>query len=171
MIRKVWSKRIGKVFLISLALIIAGTGTALAYFTLTSSGTGYVQDDPPPTFSVVLTAPTGGELAPGNGVIDSIGFTVTNSTSTDQTINGETWTLTTDSNGGIYDTLTNQFVDGCQASWFSVDGGDGGVQLPHTVTPGASLDNGGMTVTMPADPGVNQDACQGLDPQVSVSIS
>ena len=165
------TRRARRVILISTAIVFLTAGAAFAYFTLTDSGTGYVTDDPPATFTITLTAPTGGQLAPGNGVIDSIGFTVTNATSTAQTVNNETWALTTDSNGGVYDTLTSQYVDGCQASWFTVVGGDGGVALPHSLAAGASLDNGGLTVTMPADAGTDQSACQGLDPQVTVTVS
>ncbi len=100
-----------------------------------------------------------------------VGFTLINQLGYAQTINAETYSITTDAAGGIYDVNSNAFVDGCLASWFTLIGQDGGTALPVTLQPGQSIQGGTMTVTMPAAPTVNQSACAGVAVQVEVADS
>lgn len=156
-------------WLVGLAVIGAvlfAASSAYAYITTTSAGTGFVTIEPGAAFTVSLSPPTGGPLAPG-GAQETIAFTVTNSTGTTQILHSETYSIVTDSAGGIYDTLSSRFVDTCLAQWLTASGGDGGVAYPATLAPGASLTNGAVTVSM-NDSGGSQNACAGLDPQVEV---
>lgn len=144
--------------------------TAWAFFNLDASGNSYVEVAPASPWVVTVAAPTGGFLSPGSGT-DTDTFTIINNTANTQTLNTVTWSLTTDANGGIFDTITNAFVDGCQVSWFSLGGGDGGILLPHSFATGTGITGGAVTVTMPANTTVNESACMGTNPQVTVSAT
>ena len=155
-----------------LALVIIAplllAGSAYAYFAL-SVGTGHVTVADPLNLTITLSAPIGTPLTPG-GPQQEVPFTVTNNTSQPQTLSAESFAMTSDTAGGVYDTVTNQYVDTCLASWFSVSGGDGGVPLPKVLSQGQSLTAGLVFVTM-SNSGTDQSACVNLQPQVTVAAS
>lgn len=151
-----------------LALMASG---AYAYFNLDASGNGYVTDEPASPWVVTVATPTGGYLAPGNGAVDTDNVTIINGSSSPAALNAMTAALTMDPAGGVYDAITQKFVDGCLASWFTVTWGDGGVPLPHTYAPGTGATLAAVQVTMPANSGTDQSPCMGLNPQVTVGAS
>ena len=80
-------------------------------------------------------------------------------------------TLTQDANGGVFDTISQTYVDACQASWFVSNGTISGGWTPPLVVQPASPATVNATVYMPANATVNQTACAGLSPQFTVSVS
>ena len=144
-------------------------GAAYAYFEQ-DTATSHVNVAAVASFTILISPPTGGALSPGVGT-EIVPFTVINQLNHPQTVNAETFAVTTDAAGGIYDTNTDTFVDSCLASWFDAEGGDGGVPLPDILQTGQMLANGAITVTMPANPTTDESACSGLSPQVSVTVS
>lgn len=153
--------------LIAVPLLLMGT--AFAYFAL-NTGTGNFTVSNA-GFTITLQSATGSPLAPGNGATQTIPFTLTNNTNQTLTLNSETATVSADVAGGIYDTLTSRWIDTCSASWFTLTWGDGGIPLPATVAPGASLTAGAIFVTMPPNTSLNQNACAGTSPQVMLSVT
>lgn len=170
MIKRALATRKRRIIALCTLLFVLMAGIASAYFVLVSQGTGHVTDAPVPPFSVILAPPTGGPLSPGVNV-DTVTFTIKNTTDSTQTLQSESWSLSTDDNGGVYDTITGVYVDGCQASWFTIDGGDGGVTLPSSMPAGTSFTGGAVTVSMPINTAVDQSGCEGLSPQVEVTAS
>lgn len=144
-------------------------GAAFAYFNL-DQATSHVNVATTPNFMISIAQPTGTALSPGSGT-ETVLFSVVNQVNT-QTLNSATYALTSDTAGGIYDTVSNTYIDSCLASWFDVSGTLGaGITLPMTVQAGQAIYTGSITVTMPADPTDNQTACEGLSPQVSVTLN
>jgi hypothetical protein len=143
---------------VAAAYFIANTGTGS--FTVGNAG-----------FSVVLQPATGPSLAPGNNATQTIDFTVTNNTNSAITLNTETAAITTDQAGGVLDTTSGQYVDSCLAIWFSTTWGDGGVPLPRSMAPGSALTYGEIFIVMPANTSINQNACSGLTPAVSLTVT
>ncbi len=144
-------------------------GVAYAYFNA-NYGLGHVDVENPPSFTVSIQPPAGTPLSPGSGS-EVVGFTLINQLGYAQTIHAETYSITTDPAGGIYDVNTNAFNDSCDAVWFTLMGQDGGTVLPVTLQPGQSIQGGTMTVTMPANATVNESACAGVAVQVEVADS
>lgn len=147
--------------------VLAGAGMALAYFTSTGSGTGHAAVGNASPYAVAVATATGGPLLPGSGS-QTVTYVVTNTGSGAEDLNATAAALTTDASGGVYDTTSGTFVDGCQASWFTVAITD--PNLPVDLAPGGSYSAGSATITM-QDSGTNQDACEGLTPQVTVSAN
>ncbi|HZU73851.1 MAG TPA: hypothetical protein VE990_13865 [Acidimicrobiales bacterium] len=76
--------------------------------------------------------------------------------------------VTANSSGYVLDTASgNAAVTGCLASWFSVD--NTGAPTAQEVTAG-SVVTGTAAVTM-TDVNASQDSCQGVSPQVTISVS
>jgi hypothetical protein len=163
MLRKFRTK--GTVVVLGIVAALAVAGGAIAYFTSTGSGTGNAKVGSASNWTVAVGAYTGGPLYPGAGS-ENVPFTITNASSGAQELQTTTAALTKDAGGGVYDTTTQAYVDGCQASWFTV--------TDNTPTPavdlagGAQYTSGNATVTM-QDSQSNQDSCQGLTPQVTVN--
>lgn len=158
-----------KFWLLLVGLPLLMVGSAYAYFAI-NQATSHVNVASAPDFFISIAQPTGTPLAPGVGS-ETVLFSVVNQQSQPQTLNGETYALTTDLAGGVYDTNTNAFVDSCLASWFTITGTPGtGVTFPTTLQPGGAIYTGSITVTMPADPNDDQTSCAGLAPQVSVAV-
>jgi hypothetical protein len=148
------------------AAVLGGGGMlAFAYFTSTGAGTGNATVGSASHWTVAAAAPTGPALLPGFGT-DTVTYTVTNPSSGHQGFNTTTAALTTDANGGVYDTVNHQYVDGCLATWFTVVN-----TAPAAAdVPGGNSVSGSLTISLN---NVNsaQDACQGLNPQVTISAS
>jgi hypothetical protein len=162
-VKKLRTKK-GLAILLAGAIVLGGAGAALAYFTSTGNGTGNATVGTAGSWTVATSAPTGGLLYPGTGT-DTVAYTVTNSGSGYQELNGTTAALTTDVAGGVFDTTTHAFVDGCQASWFTVTN----TTVSGDVAPSADLSSS-LTITM-QDSGTVQDPCKNLTPQVTISAS
>lgn len=158
-----------KYLLAFLAVPLLLMGTAAAYFAL-NSGTGNFTVSNA-GFTIALAPPTSPAVAPGNGATQTINFTLTNNTTQTLTLNTETATISTDANGGIYDTLGSTWHDTCSANWFLITWGDGGIPLPTQVTASNALTAGQIFVTMPANTALNQNSCAGLSPQISLAVS
>jgi len=150
--------------LVSGAIVLGGAGAALAYFTSTGSGTGNATVGASANWAVATSAPTGGPLYPGTGT-DTVAYTVTNTDSGFQELNGTSAVLTTDAAGGVFDTTTQAFVDTCQASWFTVTN----TSVSGDVAASADLSSS-LTISL-NDSGTNQDFCEHLAPQVTISAS
>jgi hypothetical protein len=122
-------------------------------------------------WTVASTASSGGPLFPGSGS-EAIPFTVTNASAGQQAINSIATALTTDNSGGVFDTTSGVFVDGCLASWFTVS--NTVPSFPYDLAgtnPGAAgVYSGTATLTMQDAPTVAQDACQGLTPQIKITV-
>jgi hypothetical protein len=145
-------------------LTLGLAGAALAYFTSTGSGTGNATVGTSGNWTVATSAPTGGLLYPGVGT-DTVAYTVTNDGSGYQELNGTTAALTTDVAGGVFDTNTNAYNDSCEASWFTVTN----TSVSGDVAASADLSSS-LTIQL-NDSGTDQDACQGVDPQVTISAT
>ncbi len=161
--KKLRSRKIITV-LVAGGIVLGGAGAALAYFTSTGNGTGNATVGASTDWLVTTQAPTGGLLYPGTGT-DTVDYTVTNQSTGYQELNGTTAALTTDVGGGVYDTTTSAFVDGCLASWFTVTN----TTVSGDVAAAGSLSSN-VTIAL-NDSGTNQDTCENLTPQVTVSAS
>lgn len=150
--------------LVAGAIVLGGAGATLAYFTSTGSGTGNATVGTSTDWSVSVAAGTGGPLYPGAGT-ETIGYTVTNPGTGQQELNATSAALTSDVAGGVFDTNTSAYVDTCLASWFTVTN----TTVSGDVAPAGSLSSS-LTVVL-NDSGTDQDACQGIAPQVTVSAS
>ena len=151
----------------ALVLPLLMAGGAYAYF-IANTAMSHVNVENAPSFMIQTAQPTGTPLAPGVGsqIVD---FTVANQLTHAQTVPGEEYAVTSDTSGGVYDTVTNAYNDQCLAIWFAIVG-DSGTTLPTTLQPGQALSGGTITVTMPNDPNDNQGFCSGVSPQISVTV-
>jgi hypothetical protein len=145
------------------ALVLGGAGAAFAYFTSTGSGTGQASVGSAANWNVIA-GPVSGTMLPGSGT-STIVFTVKNVGNGNQKDNGDTVAMA--SSGGNV-TQNGTVVSGCLASWFTpaigvdnASGTDFAAGTSQTVT---------VTVTM-TDAAVAQDACQGVTPDVTLSVS
>ena len=153
------------------ALVLGTGGAAFAYFTNTGSGTGSATVGSPGGWGVQQTASTGGPLYPGAGTV-VLTFTITNNGSGNQEFTNATPSVpafgtTADAQTGSPATD----IPGCTAGWFSA------VIDPSNGDPGinTSIPTGGTTtikvdVTMNDKP-VDQGACKGATPNISLSVS
>ena len=151
---------------IAAATVLAGGGAAFAYFGASGSGTGSATVGTTGTWQVTQ-AGTSGTIYPGSGS-SVITFSVKNTGTGDQQFSTATAAVNSDSGGNIQTGGSNTSVSGCLASWFS-----------PSVTSDTSINTnvaGGNTVTvqvtvsMPSS-SVNQNACEGATPNVTLSIS
>jgi hypothetical protein len=150
--------------LVAGAIALGGAGAALAYFTSSGSGTGNATVGTSTAFVVATSAPTGGLLYPGTGD-DNVAYTITNPAgSGTQNLSTTSAALTTDTNGGVYDTKTSAFNDSCLASWFTVTNN---APTYGEIADGASV-SGSADIVL-NDVNVDQDACQGVYPQVTIT--
>jgi hypothetical protein len=154
---------------IAAGLTLGIAGAALAYFTATGSGTGHGTVGTSSPLAVNVSACTGPALVPGVGT-QLCDFTVVNTAGNgSQSFTTTSAALTTDAGGGVYDTTSAAFVDGCQASWFDVSVTT--QPTPTTLADGGSATGGVVTLTMPANTTTNQNPCKTLTPQITVSAS
>jgi hypothetical protein len=155
------------------AALVAGIGgAAFAYFTSTGSGTGNGQVGSATNFTVTVAAYTGSaNLYPGTGS-QNVTYTVTNSGSGDQLLTSTSAALTADVNGDVFDTTANATAVGCKASWFTVTNHQPTTPaVPATLAGGASATGGNVDLSMPSNSTDNQDPCQGVTPQITVSAT
>jgi hypothetical protein len=147
-------------------LVVAGS--AFAYFTSTGSGTGSATVGSASNWTVTPATATGGPLYPGSGsmVID---YTVTNASSGHQDLTATSSTVA--SSGGNV-TQAGVPVTGCLAAWFTATNTPPTTPgaLPQDLAGGASETGGYVTVTM-TDAAANQNVCQGVKPDITISAS
>jgi len=150
-------RKIGKKKLIvagvATAVIAAGAGTALAYWTTTGSGQGTATTGTSTNWNVTIDSTTTGDLSP-DGPTDVISFHVQNPGSGVQNLQNTVATVTGTSNPG------------CGAADFyapvtSITYG--------SVAAGATVD-GTFTLRM-KDTGVDQEACKGATVNLNVDAS
>jgi hypothetical protein len=144
-----------------MALLLVGG--AYAYFTSTGTGTGTASVGSSTAFAVSFGTTTGGPLYPGAGS-QALPYTVTNPAGGGSQ-NLTTTTAKVASSGGNVTQAGTPFA-GCLAAWFTATNA-----APPSVNlvPGASA-TGSVAVTM-QDSGTNQDPCQGVAPDITVSAS
>lgn len=144
--------------------VIGGTIAAYAYFTSQGSGSGAASVGTATPWTVSGVSTTGGPLKPASGT-ETIGYTVTNSSSGQQKLNAVTVSVVNDGSGNVLNSASGDAaVAGCLVSWFSVD--NSGAPSAANLAGGGSV-TGSATVTM-TDSGTSQDACQGVSPKLNV---
>ncbi len=155
------SRKVAAVAL-TVGLVVGGGGAAFAYFTSGGTGTGSVTvGSTGPTDFAVTQSGTVGDLYPG---ADPVPFTVRaqNTGTGDEHVDAITVAVASDPETGYALDSAGDPIDGCQASWFTVDSpvsvGDGGT----TLSPGAYSEPAGSSIGL-TEAGVDQDACQGAD--------
>jgi len=151
---------------VAVALTLGLAGGAFAYFKSTATNTNAYVTVGSAGWSITSVSTSGGPLYPNAGTED-VYFNVNNTGGGAQLLSSVGVSLTTDS-VGVYDANTAKFVDGCLASWFNVTevaGAPGGTYGPGTVTPTYEF-----AITLP-DSGTDQSACEGLYPQLTISVS
>jgi hypothetical protein len=163
------SRRFNKKYVVAAVGVVAAlaiSAAAIAFFTDSGTGTGNASVGTSSSYLVTTDALTGGPLYPGSGT-ENVAYHVKNESSGQQQVSSITAVLTTDVAGGVYDTTTTAFVDGCKASWFTLTNHPG--TLPDNLAGGAT--HSGSVDVILTDSGTNQDPCKNLTPQVTVHAS
>jgi hypothetical protein len=153
-----------------MALVLGGAGAAFAYFTSTGTGTGTGSVGTAATYTVVVSAPTGGPLTPGSEG-ESFTYTVQNPGSGTQQISGATISVAPDA---------AHATAGCLAAWYQVSGPGIGTpansanQLyatPVSIPGGTTSSDAQLTFTVSlVNAPVDQSACEGDAPVVTVAV-
>jgi hypothetical protein len=177
-----------KVAAIGLAagLALGAAGIAAAYFTTDGSGTGTASVGSTPTgdnnlavsvetgsatFNGTNTALLPTSLTDTNASIETIPYTVTNTTESDIHLSQEV--ITVSNTPGV------AFPGTCEGSWFSVDGTsptgtdtqtNTASLLPNSDGAPGDQYSGTLTIQLVDNSG-NQNPCQGVTPTVTVSAS
>lgn len=157
-----------------LALTVVGAlvvvGGAFAYFTSTGTGTGSASVGSASTWTVNTSPYTGGPLYPGSGS-ETISYTVTNASTGHQGLTATSASVAQVASGANAGDITQSgtAVPGCLASWFTAVN-SAPTPLPQDLAGGATSSAGSVAVTM-QDPNVNQDACEGAAPDITVNAS
>ena len=152
---------------VAVAVVLMG-GAAYAFFTSTGAGTGGATVGTASPWLVSNVGATGGPLLPGSGV-QAVTYTVTNGSDGRQQLNSVAASVAADANGNVLDTAnSNAPVPGCLAAWFAVDNA-GAPTTPAVLAGGGSV-TGTANVTM-TDSGTNQNSCQSISPELSITVS
>lgn len=155
------------------ALLLAGGGTAYAYFTSQGTNTASTTVGSASPWNVTGTNGLGspststGVMLPGSGTL-TVSYAAVNPSSGNQYLNSAVVTVSKDANGDVLNTAaSNAPVPGCAAAWFTVS--NTGAPAPQDVAGGTYV-NGTAAVSM-SNPNVSQNACQGVSPQVTITVS
>ena len=148
---------------------IAGLGAtgALAYFlahgtgTTTTTVTTGAAANVPLTFTAV--GASGPVLTPG-GASDSFRVNANNGNSAAATF-GLAVTAKHDASGGVFNTASSSYVDGCQASWFVITLTTGG---PYVVPANSAVNVDTVTISL-TETGTDQSACESLTPEIDIA--
>ncbi|HEY3716614.1 MAG TPA: hypothetical protein VGL39_18970 [Jatrophihabitantaceae bacterium] len=142
------------------ALVLAGGGIALAYWTTTGTGSGSATTGSSSPFEVTLAAPVGYPLSPG-GPTDHVAFTVKNNGGGYQKVNTADTVAVATGDGSAWTA-----VSGCSAADYSITN----VSLTATnLAPGGTVD-GSFDIQM-IDTGANQNLCKGATVPLYVHVS
>ena len=164
---KVLNKKVASV-VTAVAAVSVGAVVAYGYYTASGSGNG-TADAGTSTPWTVNGFSSSGTMLPGSGTA-TVSFTITNASSGHQAITGVSASIPA-SSGNVLDSAGTA-VPGCLASWFSA--GSATVNGSAVSTPvdlaGAATAAGTVAVTM-TNAAVSQDACKGVSPRVTVSVS
>jgi type II secretory pathway pseudopilin PulG len=156
-----------KVAAIGLAagLALGGAGAAFAYFTAQGNGSGTGLTGNATAWSVNSPSPSGGPLYPDQGA-ETFAFVVTNSSNGSQGLNT------------VKATVAPHNAN-CDASWYdvSIDGGTAAATTqaetylsPVNIQKGDSQDVS-VVLTLVNTPAVDQSACEGDTPVVTLAAS
>lgn len=145
------------------AIVLGAGGVAAALFTGSNSATGQGSVGNGAIWNVSLSVPTGAPLLPGVGT-QTLTYTIKNTTNTAQTLHSVTAEL--GSSGGNI-TQGGAPAPGCLSIWFNLVPKT--PALPQSVAPHSTVTDT-VALSMPAS-SVDQDACQGTTPDISVSAS
>ncbi|HEX2819277.1 MAG TPA: hypothetical protein VHO07_03795 [Streptosporangiaceae bacterium] len=150
---------------ITAAMVLAGGSAAYAYFTSTGSGTGSASVGSAGSWSVSAGSPSG-TIYPGSGS-SVITFEITNNGSGDEQYSSASATVNSGSGGAV--TVGGVAVTGCLAAWFNATVTTD-PHLNEDVQSGNTV-QANVKVTMPSDSNDDQDACEGVSPDVTLAIS
>lgn len=147
---------------ISVIAVFAVGTAAFAYFTSTGSGTGQAAVGSSTHWTVALSASTG-TMYPGSGS-SVIPYTVTNAGTGNQYLTTTAASVNADTNGNV--TSHGTSVSGCLATWFTATN-----TAPTAADlAGGAHTTGSVSVAM-SDANANQNACEGVTPDVTVNAS
>jgi hypothetical protein len=141
---------------------LAGAAGAFAYFTSTGTGTGQAAVGSATQWGVTFGTTTG-TMYPGAGTA-TLPYTVTNNGTGNEKLATTTSAVASDGSGNV--TSHGTAVTGCLATWFAT------VNTPPAAVDlaAAAHTTGTVAVTM-ADAAVNQNVCQGVTPDITVSAN
>jgi hypothetical protein len=152
---------------LALGLTLGGAGAAFAYFTSTGTGNGVVTTGSATTWTVVASTATGGPLFPGTGNM-VVPFTITNAGAGSQAVLAESFVVAS-SSGNVTTGVSNTPVVGCLAAWYTLTPGTMTPVHGTTIAPaGTATDTVSVIMTNVA---VNQNPCQGVTPNITLSVS
>jgi hypothetical protein len=142
----------------AVAVVAAGGGIALAYWTGSGTGHGTASTGTSTNFTVTTAAATGGPLTPG-GATETVGYTVKNTSTGSEKLTSVA--ISVANNDGTAWTA----VSGCSAADYNIDSAGAGLAATDTsaagdIAGGASA-TGSITVQM-VDTASNQNNCQGV---------
>jgi len=160
-----------KVAAIGLAagLALGAAGAAFAYFTGSGNGTGQGTVGTTATWNVAQTN-VSGVMYPGHGSTD-LTFTVTNNGQGNQAIESGNLSAAVLADGSGYITSHGASVTGCLQSWFTAPVIDApALGYGHNLDVGAS-DTVDVHISLTNTPTVNQDACKGATPDVTLTVT
>jgi hypothetical protein len=163
MLRRILKKR--AVVALSVVAVLAVAGAAIAFFSSTGSGTGQASVGASTAFTIAVSSDTTGTLYPGSGT-ETLTYKVHNPSAGNQNLSATTAAVA--SSGGDI-TQGGVAVSGCLAADFTATN-TAPTPLPQNLAGGTDSTQGSVAVTM-KDSGVNQDACQGKKPDITVSAS
>jgi hypothetical protein len=147
-------------------LTLGAAGVAFAYFTSSGSGTGQASTGSATNWGVSAAAVVGGPLYPGQGS-QTITYTVTNNGSGNQALNTAVATVNSGTGGAV--TQGGVVAAGCLASWYNATAAAPSPAFHTSIIPTGTA-TVVATVTM-SDPGVNQNPCQGIAPDITLTVS
>jgi hypothetical protein len=151
---------------LSVVAVLVCAGAAYAYFTSSGSGTGSASVGHSTAFTVAVSPATGSTvLLPGSGT-QNLAYTVHNPSTGNQNLSGTTAAV---ASSGVDVTTGGVDQTGCLASWFTATN-TAPTPLPQNLAGGGTSTGGSVAVTM-QDSGTNQNACQGVSPDITVSAS
>jgi hypothetical protein len=145
-------------------------GAAFAYFTAAGSGNAAAAIGGAGTWGIVQNGNASGSMYPGQGT-STITYTITNLGSGNQALQSGNLNVSVFSEPNTGDVESNgSDVAGCLATWFIPVVGTPTTPYGTSIAPNAT-ESVNVTVTMSDPAGVNQDACEGVSPVVSLAAS
>jgi len=167
--RKLLTKKTSLLAVLACVIGLGSAAGAFGYFTGAGSGVTHTDGVGTSSNMTVSFGTVTGMMYPGAG-FDIVPYTVLNAGSGTQELSAVAPTINSNSNGDV--TVAGTAVTGCKAVWFTASVGT--PALPVTLLPngGGAGDafTGTLTVSM-IDSGTNQNVCQSVTPDITVSAS